>query len=332
VQIRGEMVYGSKSWLKIAGFQFQPSQFAIGITILVGSLILSDGPKFLPILKYHFLRCLAAMAVFCTTLMFILLEGDLGSALVIIPVIIIMLVVGGIPFRYLIAGALVGLIVLPWIFNLAFKQHQQDRITVWWRMLHGQQVDLKGDAYDMNNNQIAIGSAGWEGKGIYERPTAEELEDQESGGHTSLPHMVGLGNISNKTAHTDYIYTVLSESFGFRVSGLVIMGFLLILLLKFMVAFFARDTMGRVLVSGVAGLIFGHAFEHIGMNIGLMPITGVPLPFISYGGTFLMVILFLFGMTQSVWVHRNQMLQSDSPDHQRSGARNRPKMGKLSPA
>ncbi len=334
VQVRGESVHGSQSWLAIGGFRFQPSQMGICATILFGGLILADGQKFLPILRYHLLRCLAALIVFGGTLILILLEGDLGSAMVITPVIVFMLIIGGIPFRYLLAGGLASAIVLPWAFFMVLKPHQQSRITVWWRMLHGQTVDLKGDAWASYNNHIAIATGGWEGKNIYQKVDPDDLENENLGEQT-LPHMVGLGNVSQKTAHTDYIFTVLAESFGFRVSGLLITLFLLILLLLLTVAFFARDTMGRVVVAGVAGLIFGHTFEHVGMNIGLVPITGIPLPFISYGGTFLMVVMFLFGLVQSVWVHRNIMLESENSNQRASrsgGNSGRQLNSRLSPA
>ena len=88
--------------------------------------------------------------------------------------------------------------------------------------------------------------------------------------------------------------------------------FLFLLVMCFTVAFFARDALGRLIVAGIIALLFAHIFEHIGMNIVLLPITGIPLPFISYGGTFLIMIMSLMGLMQSVWVHRNKMLEEEA--------------------
>jgi rod shape determining protein RodA len=102
-------------------------------------------------------------------------------------------------------------------------------------------------------------------------------------------------------------------------------GFVFLLMLCLSVAFFARDALGRLVVAGVLALLFAHTFEHIGMNIGLLPITGIPLPLISYGGTFLVMNLFLFGLVQSVWVHRNAAIEARQAA--RSEARRRPMPG-----
>jgi rod shape determining protein RodA len=283
------------------------------------SVILSDGSKFLPWLKYHFLRMIAALCFFLITLAFILKEGDLGSAMVVVPVCVVMLVAGGVPFRYLIAGFLSAMIVLPIIY-FSLKPQQQGRISVCYQMLMGQKVDALGSAWAATNTQIAIGSGGWEGKGIY-KPQAEEVSETDQ----PLVHMTGIGKVPEKTSHDDFIFTVIAESFGFRVAGLLIMGFVFVFLLILMVSLFARDTLGRVLAAGITGLFLGHTFEHIGMNIGLLPITGIPLPLISYGGTFLLITMFLFGMVQSVWVHRNLAVEAEEPTKpNRSGVRNSP--------
>ena len=95
-----------------------------------------------------------------------------------------------------------------------------------------------------------------------------------------------------------------SEEIGFRGGLLVLGGFLLLLMQCIYVAFYSRDLMGRLLVVGVVGLVFAHVYQNVGMNLLIMPITGIPLPLISYGGTFMVVLLFLMGLVQSVWVHR----------------------------
>ena len=103
----------------------------------------------------------------------------------------------------------------------------------------------------------------------------------------------------------DFIFAVVCEEFGFRGALLLLAVTSLLFMQCIFVAFFARDQLGRLIVVGVVAMLFVHAFENAGMNIILMPITGLPYPFVSYGGTFLVVCLFLMGMVQSVWIHRN---------------------------
>ena len=154
-------------------------------------------------------------------------------------------------------------------------------------MLQGKKVNILAEAYSAYNNLLAIGSGGWSGKG-FKNP--ESINNK--------------GFISPDTAINDFIFPVLSEEHGFRGSIMLLGGFMLLLLQCIYVAFYSRDMMGRLLVVGVVGLLFAHIYQNVGMNLLLMPITGIPLPFISYGGTFMVVILFLMGLVQSVWVHR----------------------------
>ncbi len=307
--IRGEEVYGQKIALNL-GVRFQPSQVAIMSTIMLVSLVLAEGPKFLPLLRYHFLRLITACLVFIVPFIYILKAKDLGSALVMLPVFAMLLLGGGIPYRYLLAMFLAGACLAPIFYFFGLKDYQKERIDTTYMVLRGQKVNEKDEAYALVNNLIAIGSSGWEGKGYDPAKMAETTKS-----------MTQLGLVSKKTAHDDFIFTVVAETFGFRGSALLIMGFLFMLLMCLTIALFSRDSLGRLLVVGIMGLIFAHCFEHIGMNIGLLPITGIPLPLVSYGGTFIMICMFLLGLAQSVWVHRNIALQepeAESAPGQRS--------------
>jgi rod shape determining protein RodA len=106
-------------------------------------------------------------------------------------------------------------------------------------------------------------------------------------------------------AHSDFIFGVICEEFGFRGAILLLSGIALLLLQCIFVAFYSRDQVGRLLVVGITAMIFAHTFQNAGMNLSMLPVIGLPMPFISYGGTFMIVTLFLMGMIQSVWVHRN---------------------------
>jgi rod shape determining protein RodA len=189
------------------------------------------------------------------------------------------------------------------------KDYQQNRIVVFRKMLFNEPLsrdDLRGDAWTQNYLQIAVGSGGLEGKG----PLSRKVEGQKSIHRTFFPH----------EAINDFISAVICEEFGFRGMLLMIAGFSMLLFQSIFVAFYARDPMGRLIVVGVVAAMMTYIFMNVGMNLLMVPITGLPLPFISYGGTFMVVVLFMFGLVQSVWVHRNISPAQPSEDA-RHGAR-----------
>ena len=297
--VRGEEVYGQKIAVRLGPIMFQPSQVAISSCVLMLSLVLAEGQNFLPILRFHFVRLLAACVVFAIPFLFILKAKDIGSALVMIPIFGAMLLAGNIPYRYLISLVLLGAIAAPLVYFFGLKDYQQERINVTYKLIMNQKVDEKGDAWALTHIITAVATAGWDGKGID--------PDAVPNGNKSLTH---LNLIPTKTSHNDFIFCVIAEAFGFAGSALMMVVFLFLLVMALTIAFFACDSLGRLIVTGIVALLFAHIFEHIGMNIGLLPITGIPLPLVSYGGTFVLIVMFLFGMVQSVWVHRNKMLET----------------------
>jgi rod shape determining protein RodA len=296
-EFKGIEVYGTQGWLRLpGGVTFQPSQVAIAGGIIMLSLVLSHLHKLHHIFRNHFLRVFVAGAIGGLPFLLVLKSGDLGSSLVWAPVIGAMLLVGAIPFRYLIVIVLSGTLILPFAYFFGLKDYQKKRITVQIDMLMGRDVDIRNEAYSAHNNLLAIGSGGWTGKG-FKNPDTLNYK----------------GFISTKTSITDFIFPVLAEEHGFRGAFLMLSAFLLLLLQSLFVAFYARDMIGRLVVVGVVALFFAHIFQNVGMNILLMPITGIPLPLISYGGTFMVMIMFLMGLVQSVWVHRRTTSQAQKP-------------------
>jgi rod shape determining protein RodA len=220
--------------------------------------------------------------------------GDMGSALVWIPVLIVALLIGGIPFRYLSLMTFIGVGIIPLLYFVALplvSKRGPERIDVWLRMVQGREVDISGDAYAPHNVSMAVGKAGW--KGVGWKATAEKgsLHDK--------------GFIPLETAHNDYIFAVIAEELGFRGSILLLTAFTLLLIQGLFIAFYSRDVSGRLLVCLVVALFFAHIFESIGMCVLIMPITGIPMPLVSYSGTFVVICMFLLGLVQSVWIHRN---------------------------
>lgn len=166
-----------------------------------------------------------------------------------------------------------------------------ERIDTWLRMMRGLEVDITDEGYAPHNISMAVGKAGW--KGVGWKAAAEQGS------------LHAKAFIPRDTAHNDYIFAVVAEEMGFRGSLLLLTAYALLLVQCLFVAFYSRDMGGRMLASMVAALFFAHIFESIGMCVLLTPITGIPLPFVSYSGTFVVICMMLMGLVQSVWIHRN---------------------------
>ncbi len=292
LKVIGHTINGAKSWIIIGGVSVQPSQLALLAGILCLALVLGDIHRVATIFRYHWLRLLLAGVLAGVPMAMVLKEPALGSAIIWGPVFISMLLVGSIPLRYIIVLFLCAACVLPLAYFFALKPYQKARIQVFINMLTNQKVDVLGDAYVANLLQIAVGSAGFEGKG----PLSEKVPDRHSVHRTFFPE---------DEAINDFLYGVVVEEFGFRGGLLQITGIALLLLQGIFVAFYARDQLGRLIVDGTVAMLFTNSFMNMGQSLQVTPITGVPMPFVSYGGTFLVMCMFLMGMIQSVWVHRN---------------------------
>lgn len=279
--IIGKRVYGAKSWLAIGPINFQPSQIAIIAGILVLALCLIYFRKLAP-----FWRIVLCGAVIAAPWLMILKQPDLGSAIVWAPVFLAMLFVGGIPKRYLIVMILSGLCIIPLWVNFGMKGYQRDRITTFLDPEH----DPQGSSWTINQSMTAIGSGGWDGKGFKAPNTLNEL-----------------GFLPSTIVHNDFIFAVIGEQHGFIGGVFLITAFGLLLMTMLYIAYNARDDLGLLLAVGVIALIFTHVFMNVGMTVALTPITGLPLPLISYGGSFVVVVMFALGILQSVWVHRQSL-------------------------
>jgi rod shape determining protein RodA len=275
----GTRVYGARSWLHLGPINFQPAQLAVISGILVLALFLTQFRDMAPIL-----RLLLSGAIAGAPCLLILMQPDIGEVIIWIPVLLAVLFVGGLPLRYLICVILIGIAFIPIAINLGLKPYQQQRITAFTHP----DIDKQGSAWAINQSLIAIGSGGWSGKG-FKAPNTQ----------------VELGFLPATAVHNDYIFSAIGEQWGF-VGGILLVGaFALLLLTCLFVAFFAGDQLGLLLVVGITALIFTHIFQNMGMTIALVPITGVPLPLISYSGSFVLTIMFGLGLVNSVWIHRH---------------------------
>ncbi len=274
----GVKVYGARSWLHLGPFNFQPSQLAIIAGIMVLALFLSQYREMHPMLRL--ILCGAIVAAPC---LLIMMQPDLGMTMIWGPVLMALLFVGGVPIRYLICIVLIVAAFLPLAYNLGLKSYQKERIIAFVNP----EIDKQGSAWAINQSLIAIGSGGWSGKG-FKAPNTQ----------------IELGFLPATAVHNDYIFSAIGEQWGFVGGAFLLGAFGLLLVTCLFVAFCAGDQFGLLLAIGITALIFTHIFQNVGMTISMLPITGVPLPLISYSGSFVLMIMFGLGIVNSVWVHR----------------------------
>ncbi len=274
----GTKVYGARSWLHLGPINFQPAQLAVIAGIMVLALFLSQFREMHPMLRLAL--CGAIAGAPC---LLILMQPDLGMVIIWGPVLLALLFVGGIPVRYLVCIVLIIAACMPLAYNLGLKSYQKERITAFINP----EIDKQGSAWAINQSLIAIGSGGWSGKG-FKAPNTQ----------------IELGFLPATAVHNDYIFSAIGEQWGFVGGAFLLGAFGLLLLTCLFVAFFAGDQFGLLLTIGITTLIFTHIFQNVGMTISMLPITGVPLPLISYSGSFVLMIMFGLGVVNSVWVHR----------------------------
>ena len=278
VLLIGREVHGAKSWISIGSLSLQPAEFTKVCFIIFMAWFLAKQGKEVRSFKTFILGC-GAMGAF---VLLILKQPDLGSAAVFIPVTFIMMFVAGVSKRWLGLGVLFGMVGAVFAFFFVFKPYQRDRLTTFLNP----NMDVSGAGYHLNQSKIAIGSGGLTGKGFTE-------------GTQNM-----LGFLPRDVSFSDFIFSVIGEELGFVGGVGLIITFGVILWSALRISVRARDMEGSLIATGVVVLLFSHIFENIGMTIGVTPITGIPLPFISYGGSFVLSCFIAIGLLQSVHIHR----------------------------
>jgi rod shape determining protein RodA len=289
----GRTTFGAKSWLDIGPISFQPAQLAVISTLLLISWLLANTENwvgFWPTVG----RIFSCAAIIAPPWILILIQPDLGECLVWIPAVFALLYVGRVPKRYLLVLIIVGLAAVPVVANFGLKPYQRERLTTFLNP----DYDPQGAGWTINQSLIAIGSGGFYGKGF-----------------TAPNTQVQLGFLPSTIVHTDFIFAAIGEQLGFVGTITLIAAFGVLLLSGLLIAASATDDLGRLVAVGFIALIFTHVYMNIGMTISITPITGVPLPLISYGGSFLVLILFALGVLESIWIHRNINTNGRSARH-----------------
>ena len=264
--------WGAQSWIRLGPVGIQPSEIAKIGFILTFSYHLSkvsdkvNEPKTLLLLLFHL-----AVPAFL-----IMLQPDLGSTLVFVFIFIVMIFTAGISLKYVLYALAAGVIACPLIYMFLLSDYQKHRILVFLNP----ELDKLGSGYNVIQSKIAVGSGGFFGKG-YLNGTQNQLG--------FLP-----------TKHTDFIFSVISEELGFIGAVLVVILLSVIIWRCIKTAIDSKTLFGRYIAIGVSAMFIFHSVENIGMCIGLTPVTGIPLPFFSYGGTSLLTNLVAVGLVLSV--------------------------------
>jgi len=287
VLVMGVVHKGGRRWISAGSFDLEPSEFAKIAFIFLMAEYLSRPVEELRQPRVFF----AALGYTALPFVLILKEPDLGSALVFLTICMAVMFVAGVPNRFLgrLAGCVGPLVVLTLLAILyaspkvaIVKPYQKDRL----RSFFG--LNEKNDAanYNVNQSLIAVGSGGLLGKG-WRQGTQHLLEYLPSAGATN-----------------DFIFSVIAEEEGFVGSVVILALYSVLLFSGIKVASQARDRLGQLLAVGVVTLLFSHVFINIGMNIRLMPVTGIPLPLLSYGGSSVVCSLIAIGILHNVHINR----------------------------
>jgi rod shape determining protein RodA len=279
IKVIGTVAGGAQRWLTVGEFFLQPSELTkIALILALAHFLSSREEKmesiFTPILAF-------AMLVPAVALIF--WQPNLGTALVVVAVGAIMTLVAGLRWRHaaVFAALAAAAGVLAWRYLL--KDYMKDRVL----MLFNPATAKPEDLYNVNQAMIGIGSGGWLGRGLFR-------------GSQSQLHFL-------RVRHTDFIFTVTAEELGFIGAVALILLLALLMLRLVRVASQARDTFGMLIVTGVTAMLFFQVLINIGMNLSIMPVTGIPLPFISYGGSSLWTMLIAIGLVESVAIRHKKI-------------------------
>jgi rod shape determining protein RodA len=273
-----EPVNGARSWFEIGDgmFSFQPAEiskiFVIVFLSYIISIIQRKGRN--EINKIQKLAII--LAIIAVPLGFIIIEPDYGTAAAYILATILMIFVAGIDKKYIITAIIIIAIGVPLSYNFILPEHAKTRIDTF---LHPEQ-DPRGAGYNILQSKLAIGAGQITGMGILE------------GNQTQL------GYLYPKT--TDFIFSVIGEEMGFIVAGGVIILNVLIITKSIQIAKGIKDEAGAYIATGIAGIFLFHTLENIGMTMGLLPITGVPLLFVSYGGSSMITSFICLGILLNI--------------------------------
>ena len=266
---------GAQAWFGFGPFQLQPAEFAkLAMAVGLGALLASwDG-------DIDLRRLAVALGVAGLPMGLILLQPDLGTVLVFVAMAMAMLLVGGVKGRHILVLALIGVAGVVGVFNSnTLDQYQEDRLTAFLDTESGQ-----ASTYNVEQSVVAVGNGGLTGEGLFEgdQTQADFVPEQQ----------------------TDFIFTVVAEELGFIGSATVLGLYAIVLWRVWRAAQLARDAFGRLICAGILAMFAFQVFESVGMATNIMPVTGIPLPLLSYGGSSALTSFLAIGIVNNVHMRR----------------------------
>ena len=277
-------INGATSWFSIGPFTLQPSEFAkIAIVLFLASIMVKLQKRGRDEIN-RFWKLAIIFGIVAVPVLLIIKQPDYGTALAFLSALIFMLFVAGIRKRYIFIAILLVIIIVPVAYFFILPDHAKTRIDVYLNP----DLDPRGAGYNIIQSKLAIGAGQAFGMGLLK------------GNQTQL------GYLYPKT--TDFIFAVIGEELGFVAAGAVILLYVVLITKTVQVAKTAKNDLGSYITIGIAGIFFFHMIENIGMTMGLLPITGIPLPFVSYGGSSLLTNLILIAILLNVSGRRQKAL------------------------
>jgi len=273
----GSTINGSRSWIQLPFMSIQPSEFAklaviVGMALLIAEKSETDRHE-----NARTVDVAQAVAVAAVPVILVMLQPDLGTVMVLGSIVFGIIAVSGVPKRWMLGLLTAGVVVAAIAIKLqVLKQYQLSRFIAF----ANPSSDPQGIGYNVNQARIAIGNGGVFGQGLFH------------GGQTQ--------NAFVPEQHTDFVFTVAGEELGLIGAGAIIVLFAIILFRGLRIAINARDAFGRLVATGIVCWFAFQAFENIGMTLGIMPVTGLPLPFVSYGGSSMFACLLAVGLLQNI--------------------------------
>lgn len=275
--------YGASSWFDFGVFSFQPSEIMKLAYIICLAKILSEYDSISVVNKNSKFKYIYIAVLFVIPFGLILLQPDFGTSIVYFVITAFMLFVNKIKYKYIIIAMILIAVIIPISYTFFFTDIQKERINVFLDPT----LDPLDSGYNAIQAEIAVGSGMIFGNGFLKGTQTQ------------------LGYLPVKSS--DFIFGVLSEEFGFLMSVAIVLLFTLLIIRLIKVAMTTTDRYAKYIVIGVTAMIFFHFVQNVGMCIGLLPITGVPLPFVSYGGSSLMTNLIAIALVLNIAARRSDI-------------------------
>ena len=270
---------GTQAWFQLGGFQLQPSELAKVIVIVTLAAILANFQG-----EVDGRRLSLTLVVIGAPMVMIMVQPDLGTTLVFVAIGMGMLLIGGTRAKHLVALSIFGVVGVVGVLNSdVLEQYQRCRLTSFLER-QSETCQARDSSYNLDQSKIAIGSGGTFGKGLFQ------------GTQTRLDIV--------PEQHTDFIFTAVGEELGFAGAGTLLALFGIVGWRIWRTAQLARDQLGTFICVGVLAMLVFQVFQNVGMTMGIMPITGIPLPFVSYGGSSTIAAYAAIGLVLNVHMRR----------------------------